>query len=214
MEFESELPSAFWPNEVWFTVAIPRGKPITGYVAGPPIGIQGHWVAKRSRPCADWMTRGEEPCPYCASMVRRPIVYLPFYSGIAFERLVVILSKTTFQTIRLAQFGDHFTAIQSDVPKTAAIVRPCPGGGTLKDVRDDLVKQGPQDIRPYLLHLWGMSLRKKTVASKAKEALRKLPAAEFEQAPATVAEAMRQWRQRLQMPDRPATGEEQQRPAV
>lgn len=160
MELHSELPSAFPDHLQWYTVPIPKARPITGYVAGPFFGTQTHWVANRSRPCMEVLTRGRESCPLCPNVALREVVYLPFYGMLSHERLVIILSKTTYLTVKHARFGDLLAAQQDEVPKKAAHVMIVKDAEGVDPMPAHLAKAGPQCIRTYLTHLWGLAGKK------------------------------------------------------
>lgn len=178
MEVHCDLPSAFPDHLRWHTVPIPRHKAITGYVAGPFFGTQVHWVSNRSRPCLDVLTRGAEACPLCPNAALREVVYLPIYSMLAHERLVVILSRTTFLTIQHAKFGHLFAARQADTEKSAALAESWKPRASEEAMPAHLRKEGPQSIVTYLLHLWGLGPKRKTIMNPAKKVQSQVPTAD------------------------------------
>lgn len=160
MERRSELPSPVPAQLQWFTVPIPRQTPLVGRLAGEPLGIQGHYVSRRSKPCMDWLTRGHQPCVHCDVKHLRHLVYVPLYVGPTAERLVIIVCKSAWPFIARARFGDVISAVQDEKPKRPAVVRIAGWEDCPDKLSQDLIAAGPQDIWPYLLALWGLTPRK------------------------------------------------------
>ena len=158
MPFESEFPAQFPDHLRWRTIPIPRPMPLYAFVAGPMVGIWAHnnQFIKASKPCLKWITAGKLDCPACGHASLRQIVYLPCFVEKTWDRRVLILSKTTCQGMRDAQFGDRFSAQQDPTPNQPAVVKPVEGRNVTDVLHPRIRNRGPQDIRLYLIHLWGI----------------------------------------------------------
>lgn len=158
MPFESEFPAAFPDHLRWRTIPIPHGTELVAYVAGPGVGCWVHnsKYVQQSKPCLNWITHGKLSCPACGKASLRQVVYLPCFIHKTWERRVIIMSKTTAQAMREAQFGDRFTAVQDKVPNQPCIVKPAEGPNATDVLHPRIKNRGPQDIRLYLINLWGI----------------------------------------------------------
>ena len=179
-EPRSELPADVPADINWFTIPVPKTNPLIGYVAGPMYGVMGHWSARRSRPCVNWLSHGQQVCVRCKEAHLRHVVYLPLYTVSTFERVVIILSKTTYREVKGVQFGDLIRAQQHPMPRKPAEVRPIVDCTSILDMPADLMQKGPQDIWTYLTHLWGMAPKSKGVVRAARQARPMPPTADQE----------------------------------
>lgn len=197
MSRKSELPSEFCDDLDWEAINLPESQPITGHVAGPMIGIRSHHVAKKTRPCANWLSDEKLPCDYCGAVPLRRTVYLPFYAMNSQEGFVISFGKRAFKWVKNAKFGDLISAQLGRKKKSPAVVRIIPVTDPADAMPDHLRKRGPQDIWEYLTHLWGLAEKPKKLIKAAKKPHSELPQVDQVEDPASLAEVMRQWRKRL-----------------
>lgn len=155
--FESEEVVPVDPALCWHVVKVGQEVPIRGFVAGPVQVQTCHQFGKVSKPCWSRITKGQLDCPRCAEKAaRRQIGYLPLFDSLSLKQLVVIVSKTM---VPVAQAVPLHGLVSCIMPKVKGLpMRVAPeqdvGGHSLQ--RRQLAGRPAQDIRRYLLKLWGV----------------------------------------------------------
>jgi hypothetical protein len=145
-----ELP----PNLRWRTVSPKKEESVKGVLAGAPVAIISHFVAKRTVPCLEWISAGKLPCPCeeIAAAARRT-AYVPVVTASG-EKLVVICSDSTLRALEGLSPGGTLEIGRGKCLRRACYVKTL-APDTLPEGFAKKIRELPNhDIRPYLLHLW------------------------------------------------------------
>jgi hypothetical protein len=152
--FKPARPEPFELNLQWRYVAVPIGTTIRGWVAGPVVGVWTHWRTF-TKPCHRCLTDGKLPCSLGIKCVPRFVAYMPLIEEKRREQIVVMLSRTAALKYELIA---HATPVECSRPNVRnnppLVVRACTPDELSASGTKNVGKREPEDIRPYLLHLW------------------------------------------------------------
>jgi len=152
--FQSVQPTDLPLELRWRYVPVEGGETLHAWIVGPPVGVKVHW-SDYSKPCRHAITGGKLKCPLGPNCSPRFICYVPLLEVKRREQIVIIASKSVFPTV--ASFA-HGSPVEIARPKSknnpplriTSVNPDTVGGMSSKNV----AKRKPEDIRPYLLHLW------------------------------------------------------------
>src|SRR5262245_42362924 len=89
----------------WTTVTIGKGETLKGWLAGPLVNVECHWLNGASRACRAAITKGVLKC-YCEEEFNqvRTIGYVPLLTKEG-DKFVILLSKTVAVKVRDYAYG-------------------------------------------------------------------------------------------------------------
>lgn len=152
--FESIAPSSLPPELRWRYVTLLPGEKVLCWLAGKPIGVDVHW-GRNSQPCYKSITKGKLACYYGERCSPRFVAYVPLITMERRERLVVIASKSLWPTVSAFAHGLPLEVLRPKRDNNPALEFKMYNGTGVDPANNKRASQRtPDDIRPYLLHLW------------------------------------------------------------
>lgn len=154
--FDIGRPDAVQQKFEWHTHSLKAGQAVIGRLVGPIVCPQCHWSGAATIPCVKVMTNGAIPCS-CDECPRptRKVGYVPTLLTTG-ERWVIIVSNGV--ALQLID-KPHRTLIRftrTRVPKSPLQVVVANDWEGPTDFMRRTARYPEQDIRAYLLHLWGI----------------------------------------------------------
>lgn len=137
----------------WSVESLSGGGVIQGWLAGDPVWVWTHWMG-RSLPCHRLISDGAlSPCPYCERRSRTSLIgYVPMYE-MSGRPIVVVTPECHSDALGRLQWCEPVKAVRAKVRGSGIAV--LPDRGRARYVPTLPSRQGPADIRPWLLRLWG-----------------------------------------------------------
>jgi len=149
VEFETLPPELRWRCE-----RIEAGGTVSGWIAGPMVGIRGHWDGFRTQPCRAHLTGGAMLCDcQVKPMNNRVVGYVPLLTRDR-EKLVVIVSAGVAKRVKEIKPGTPVKfgrTLKKKTPLTVELLRDEALG--VEDTKR-MKHIACHDISSYLLHLW------------------------------------------------------------
>lgn len=136
-------------------VSTTPGKSWFGWIAGPCYWCVCH-TAGASKPCLDWMTRGEIACPRCAQpKPPEEIGYQPLYRDVDGRPVMVIVHNYSREQVDALKFRQFVTVARGTDSADPVMVSGVPGKqtwyhSTLPE------RQQHADLTETLLRVWGI----------------------------------------------------------
>jgi hypothetical protein len=152
--FSSQAPQELPPYLRWRTIKVRTGTHGPLVLAGPPQGLTTHHPAGRTVPCAARLPGCSIVCPWCR-FTKRFTCYVPLFdpSQRKQDRIVVMGGKRTWESVAGMQPGSLVCMLRGSGERDTTLFRPW-NEAVHPAVHHRWVKQCPQDITRYLLHLW------------------------------------------------------------
>lgn len=140
----------------WDWIQLDVGKTWQGWVAGPHVGIEGHWSdskPKGTKACRSELTGGALKCPYCHD--RFPPVwkaYVPLWSQ-AGIRMVAVVGERYAHLLEQLKLHQQVVVSKQRLRGAPIMVEPMQWGVGRPPLAFGDAK--PQDLKPWLLRVWG-----------------------------------------------------------
>lgn len=151
--FESILPEPVHPSLTWRYWVIPPGEALTGYVTGPMVGVMTHFRDGRTKPCHRCFTKGALPCYFKGDCKPRWTGYVPVITDPDRAHVVLVVPRTTGTALRQFGPGSCLRFVRPTHPRHPLWVRSAElSSRTIS--RDLFHRRAPDDIKPWLMHLW------------------------------------------------------------
>lgn len=149
--FGSRPPQKDRRGRFWDWLNPRLGQSLTGWLAGPVIGVETHWMG-RTQPCRRYITGGRMKC-YCSTnaLGTEWKGYVPLWDANGVQAFAVIGERFA----DLAYSIPHFSPVSVTRLKSAGspvCVKQSDWTDSPPPSRGDVLK--PKDIRPWLLKLW------------------------------------------------------------
>jgi hypothetical protein len=151
----NDAPLHLKPPELrWRVVPVPAGESLKGWYCGPIRTVRVHWKDGASRPCRSLLTDGRVRC-YCEEEPHtlRTVGYVPLITRER-EQLVIVVSATVAQSMKLYAHATPLEFSRSRRAKTPLRVKQCLAEELGTTATSLQLLNKPRDIRPYLVHLW------------------------------------------------------------
>lgn len=131
----------------------------TGWLAGEPYWAQAHEhkppATLGTKPCLTWLTDGALVCPRCKPRVRPTwIGWVPIYREVDHEPCIVIVHETVMDLLSELTYGTRVMVGRSAETSSVYVRRAESQSPRFKS--DHEQRQGPRDITPDLLMMWGI----------------------------------------------------------
>lgn len=150
--FKSRKPGPTSSLPYWDFVTLKSGEVWRGWLAGPVVGVECHYL-EGTRGCRESVTDGEVPCPWCAgSMGRQWRGYVPLWDQYGIRHVTILSSRYA----DLALSIEHLEPVAvSKLKKQGSPIRLEPSDWTDLAAPLKAADSRPQDLRPWLVRLWG-----------------------------------------------------------
>jgi len=127
---------------------------IQGWIAGPCVRVTTHWTGKATKPCRTLMTDGKLEC-HCQThrIAKRVTGYMPIIAKDG-DRCVLVVSDTLALKVQRIPHATTVTVTRPRNPTSAFKVKQENADALSSTMARKVQAAGPQDIKPFLLHLW------------------------------------------------------------
>lgn len=154
--FESAPAAPLDPRLLWKVIPVPKPSGLRAWKVGPHVGVWTHHVGV-SQPCWSRLTDGAVLCPHCVDRERvRWIAYLPVCLRSTLHQRVIIISRTAGPVSDSIPIGSPVRFSPPATRGLPTLVAADDGDMPPESERARISTRPPADIRPYLLHLWGV----------------------------------------------------------
>ncbi len=159
----------------WDVLKLELGKQWRGWMAGPAIGVDCHFVEGARKACRHSFTDGKEPCAYCDSAIPpRFTGYVPLWCAEGRRHLLIMGERhwpavetlPALTPITCSKTRSRGQAIYCGRSRWTDQLPPVVGGD-----------QEPADITPHLLTMWGDQVLKDWCLARRVEQVAEVPAA-------------------------------------
>ena len=148
--FESHEPAFVPPHLRWKYTKLLPGTNLSGWLAGPFVGVIGHWV-NGTKPCRLVMTKGALQCVCETSpFAERWVGHVPLLDR-SYRQVVIGIGPDAREILKTIPVGASIKASKGKAGTAPTMIHPDDIGFPCE--RIDLDK--PSDIREWLLTLWG-----------------------------------------------------------
>jgi len=150
--FSSRKPGPGTKLPYWDFVTLKLGEVFRGWLAGPIVGVQCHYLGG-TKGCREDLTDGAVECPYCAgSMAKVWRGYVPLWDAFGIRHVSILSERYAHLALSIEL---HEPIAVTKLKKQGSPIRLEPSDWTELEPPVNRADSRPQDLRPWLVRLWG-----------------------------------------------------------